>query len=189
MSILIRENFNKRLKLMEIVIVRDLKKRKELLDALEDTRLIDQALQKHSSNLSNLEFEILGAKNEKKLNMEHLLTKVNKLKGFLDNPTSEEIGEYVGNSVKAIDIESKDVSESFSNLISQIKRTNMDIANSLAKQGKQIESAYLTSDGITGEVSQAKVTLNGLMEKSSNTCLIVTIVLECIVLLLVLLSI
>lgn len=86
-------------------------------------------------------------------------------------------------------LENNEVKEEFSLMIKKLKQISREIDNNITKEQVIIDNQNKQMEEIQENVENTKYKLMNFMEKSSNTCLIISIVIEILVLVMILISI
>lgn len=186
---------------IEAQIPKGIQKKTKLIEAGKAYAMVDSELRGYSEDLKKYqsklkllfketppnnitlinEFNQLSIKSETLI----LCIKNNKIptKGISYKDTDEDID----SKATGYSLENRKVSEEFSIMIKKLKQISKEIDNNITKEQNIIEQQSNQMDSMNTDINSTKYKLDQLMNKSSNLCLIITILVEVLILLWVLL--
>jgi hypothetical protein len=188
---------------LESNIIEDMKRKLKLKEENKSDYYMDSMLKGHGEDLKKYQLKLkllikdipqnednliyLKAHNDLQVKIESLLSCIKKNK--IPNKGTYLITDDSESKNTNMTLENKEVSDEFSNVIKKIKQISQEIDTNIAKEQVLIDHQYNTMNEIQEEVSETKIKLNQFMEKSSNTCLIVTVVIEICILVFIFITI
>lgn len=188
---------------LEPMIKSDIEKRKKMLNENKSCSIQDSILRGYSEELRNTQLKLttlikqtpsnhiilIKEYNDLSIKADKLLNSVSNLYSIVKhNNEDDKEKESVNTKVTNMTLEDKRVMEEFTNTINKIKKISREIDYSITTEQHYIEKNSKLIANLTNNVSNSTLKLNYYMNKSSNMCLIITMIAEFIILVLILLS-